>query len=350
MVLIRMILILTYSLSTFSKTQLLEFTAKQNIFNIKYIAKENDTTFYLKGNDTLALSTNYKALEILKQKGISEFGVVKNPNDSTYLIFSKQNNFESLSPLLSGDIYLFNTNSKKMIMLGNGINPKFNTDGTIISYFQPELNKIIFRKKINLDNPLEIRLNSKQMSFIPQVEIVDEKNIYYTDRNNDYKEGVIKLDFLTQKRIILIKSENIQTRFEICSNSKEVNILETNISPTGFTFIYSLAHSENDLSKRNFLFDSKSGSSFQMSCSEKEIFFIKYFGDNAVYSELFRFDIASKKTFVISDLDFVTNYFKFEENIYIPFRRNIYAVQNKEKNWTISKEFKENLNDEVNVK
>lgn len=333
-----------------AKSLLLEYTAKQNIFNIKYSAKKNDTTFYLKGSDTLALSTNYKAFEILKNKDISEFGVIKNSKSSTYLIYSFPNQFEKLTPLASGTIYYFNSETKKLLSLGSGIQPKFSADGNFISYFHPESNRIIFRKILNIDNQLEIKLNSKIVNFRPQVEIIDENNIYYTDRSNENFEGLIKLDFPSQKRVVLTKAESIQTKYEICRNDNGINVLETNYDKKGYTFIYNLALNEMDIAKRNFLFDSKSGSATQLTCTNNELFFIKYFGDNSEYSELFMFDLAQKKAYIISDLDFVTNYFKFEDNIYIPFRRSIYATQDKEKNWLISKEFKETLTDEVSTK
>lgn len=323
-----------------AKTALLELTAKQSIQNIKYITKENDITFYVKSNKILAFSSNFKAYEIIKNSDESEFGIQKHPTKDLYLITSRPSVFENLNSYRDLQIYLYSTSDRKLTVIGNGALANFNHDGSLITYYSFQNSTFYLLKSSNIFEPYKIKLNTKNPYFRPQLAAIDLQNIYYTDLNNDNQIGLLKVDTSNQARSTILKAESLNTKFELAHNATTLYILETLFKKQGFTNIYSLQKGEADISKRNFLFEAIDGSSTQLMLINNKLSFIKSFGPSAKYSEVYSHDLSTKKTFIISDLDFVTTYFRYESNLYIPFREDIFVLNNEAGEYLINKEFK----------
>lgn len=330
-----LILLLSLNL-VLGKSLLPELTAKQSIQNIKYLTKENDITFYVKSNKILSFSSNFKAYEILKNDTESEFGVIKHPTKNLYLITSKTSAYENLNSINDLDIYLYSTEDKKLTALGKGQLAMFNISGDFISFYSYQSSTFSFMKTTNIFDIYKIKLFSKNIFFTPQIAIFDMQNIFFTDCNDQNQVGLLKVNIEEKSRQTIMKSENVSTKFEITQSINQLYILETLYKKSGYANIYSLKKNENDISKRNFIYESADGSAFQMSFFNEGLLFIKNFGLGAKYSELYFLNLSTKKAQVISDLDFATSYFFFENNIYIPHRENIYVVNNPDKSFIIS--------------
>lgn len=325
---VKKILILFFSLTIAAKTILPELTAKQNIQNIKYLTKAEDITFYVKSNKILSFSSNFKAYEIIKEDTEVEYGVIKHPHLNLYLITAKSNAYENLSLVNEGSIYLFSTEDKKLILIGKGSLAKFNFDGSFITFFNRTNTSLHFLKTSNPSDISRIKLNSSNIFFNPQIEVFDLKNIYFTDLNNEKNIGLLQLDFETQKRQTIFKGDHAGIKLELASSRENLYILETTYKKLGYTNLYALKRGEVDISKRDFLFDFSNGSSFHLSIFKDKLLFISNTGINSHYSELFSFDLKTKTALIHSDLSFVSSYFYYEENLFIPFRETVYAINN----------------------
>lgn len=332
---VKIFLVAVFILSSEGKSLLPELTAKQSIQNIKYLTKENDITFYVKSNKVLSFSSNFKAYEILKNEVETEFGVIKHPSQNLYLITSKNSSYENLNTVNDQSIYLYSTEDKKLTLLGSGQLASFNFTGDYISFYSYQSSTYFFMKTSNIFDVYKIKLFSKNVFFTPDIAIFDMQNIFFTDCNDQNQVGLLKVNIETKSRQTIMKSENIATKFEISQSSDQLFILETLYKKVGYTNIYSLQKNENDISKRNFIYESSDGSASQMSFYKDGLLFIKNFGLGSKYSELHYLNLESKKTQIISDLDFTTSYFFFEDNIFIPHRESIYVLNNPDKSFII---------------
>lgn len=336
MVLIKTLLL---SLSLFAKTELKELTAKQNIQNIRYLTSKNDTTFYVKGTKSLSVSSNLKAYEIISNDEISDYSIIKHPQSDLYLITEFKNIFSNLTANPIGQIYLFDIQTKSLTPFTKGIAPSFSQNGEYFYYYNPTDKTIYFYKLINMTEPLKIKINSNFKNFTPNFVIFDLKNIFFTDINNNGEQGIIHLDYEQQKRSTYLKANDRKTRYEITQDDQNLYFLETNYSSEGFTYIYSTPKDEKDLSKRNILFESKTGNAIELRYFDEKLYFIKY--HDSIYSELSYFDLKEKKAFYITDLDFVSSYYSYEKNIYVPYREKIYSVTDNANNFVMKKEIVE---------
>lgn len=329
----------------FARTQLLEFTTKQNIHNIRFLMKDNDSTFYIKGKDTLAFSSNYKSFEVIKTKTPSEFLVKSFGDSKRFLIQVKEQHHSSLNPLFNGKVYLYNLEKKLLQLIGLGVNANIHFQGKFISLFNFEKSQIEIFKTQGLIKFKHIKINSPNKYYIPQIDIFDEETILYTDINNLMVPGILKLNITTKKRTTLYKGIDPATTLEFCkdqNNKLKLFFLESSTRDDSYAYLYSIKYTEDDISKRDFLLDSKLGHAHSLMCKEDGIFMIKKVpGLINETTELIKYDPKKSKAFILSDLKFTQNYINLENEIVIPYRDKIYHLKNKKGEYTINKELVE---------
>lgn len=333
------LLLISFALA---KTELLEFSARQNIHNIKYYFKDGDSNFYTKGKKTLAFSSNYKAFEILVMDTASEFEVTTTDN-SNFLILAKTLHHKVLNPSANGHIYHYNLKSKNLTRIGSGIAPKFHLKGRFLSYFNTEQSSLVIINTEFMKTKRLIKINSKNKYYTPQVELFDEETVIFTDLNDHMIPGILKLNTTTKKRSTIYKLDSPASTIEICKSKSTLYILESSIEDNSYSYIYSLPYTEEDISKRTFLLDSPNGPAHGLSChDENNLFLIKKIpGLSGLVEELIRFNIKDKKSYIHSDLKFTRNYVTISGDILITFRDKVYYIRNKLGEFSINRELVE---------
>lgn len=334
---IKLILISTLS---FSRTELLEFTAKQNIQTLRYFYKKDDSNFYMKGKDTISFSSNYKALPILNDEVSSDYGV-STVDNSNFLIWKKFDLHRRLSPNKDAEIFLFNTGTKEKERIGKGSYPRFLRNGKFISFYSYEKKQIVIINNENRNKVHRIRLNSKSPYFVPSYELSALDNVYYTDMNDKMLTGILTYNLESKKRETLYKTNQHAVNIELCSTKDNLYILESSNNKQSFANLYRLSHIEKDISKRDFLFQSTKGPAHSLKCniSNDKVFMIKGLsGLSGNITEVISYDFKQKKAFIHSDLKFVTNLLDIENKLYIPFRKTVYTLEDESGKLKINKE------------
>jgi hypothetical protein len=335
--------ILLISTLSFSRTELIEFTAKQNLQTLRHFFKQNDSNFYMKGKDTLSFSSNYKALPVLKDEISSDYGVSTIDNQN-FLIWKKFDLHRRLSPNKDAEIFLFNSSTKDIERIGKGSYPKFLRGGKYISFYAYEKKQIVIINNENRNKVSRIRINAKSPYFVPSYELSALDNVYYTDINDKMFSGILTYNLETKKRETLYKTNQYAINIDLCSTKDNLYILESAANKNSFANLYRLSHIEKDISKRDFLFQSSKGPAHSLKCNiEKErVYMIKTLsGLSGDITEVVSYDFKSKKAFVHTDLKFVTNLISIEDKLYVPYRKKVYVLDDEQGKFKINKELVE---------
>ncbi|OIQ16701.1 MAG: hypothetical protein BM556_13640 [Bacteriovorax sp. MedPE-SWde] len=335
--------IILFSIFSFAKTDLLELTAKQNIQTLRLFYKKNDSNFYQRGKGSLAFSSNYKAFQVLNDDISSQYGVTTFDN-STFLLWKKFDINRVLSPAKDAEIFLYNIKEKKPERIGNGVSPQFHNDGKYFSYYSYTKKVLTVTKLDNRSRSYSIKINSKSPYFSPEVKISSKGKVYFTDQNDKMNMGLLSFDMESRKRELIYKLNEPTVNLSLCSTEDNLYILESSATQKSFTNLYRFSHLERDISKRDFLFQSSVGPAHSLICNvdKERIYMIKgIHGVSGNISELISYKFSDKKAYIHSDLKFVTNAMPIENEIYIPFRKKIYTLKDKEGKFVINKELVE---------
>ena len=341
MVYIKYILLIFIATSICARTKLLEYSAKQTIHNIKFSFKDNDSSFYQKGKDTLAFTSNFKSFEVLQEKHPTEFQV-ETQDRKLFIITAKTQHHDMLMANKDGNIYLYNVEKKKLEKVGRGVNATIAQSGKYLSYYNFDEKIIVIKKTLNLSKTTNIPIHGRGPFYIPKFTITDDGILFYTDYNKDNFLGIRKFDLDLNKRETLFKARDLGVYLELCNIGNEVRILESGYTEKTYANIYSIPSRESDISKRKFLFSSTMGPSHNLICEKENTYFIKSIkGKTSNLTELLRYDHKEKKTFIHSDLSFVTSAIVLNDEVLIPFRKKVYTIKDK-KGFIVNKELVEN--------
>lgn len=335
--------LLLLSTLSFSRTELVELTAKQNIQTLKYFYKKDDSNFYMRGKDSLAFSSNFKSYPVITEETASQYGVTT-WNNQDFLIWKSLDSHRVLSPNKDKKIFLYNVKSKTLENIGEGVSPYFFRRGKFISYYSMRNREIVVITTNNRAKTFRIKVNAKDPYFIPSFSISTLDTLYYTDINDRKRSGILSFDLEKKKRSTLYKTTSLGINLELCGTNDNLYILESSSGKKSFTNLYRLNYIETDISKRDFLFESAKGPAHSLHCqNDKErIFFIKNLtGLSGKTSEVLSYHLKVKKAFIHSDLKFVTNLLSIEGKLYIPFRKKIYVLDDLKGKFKINKELKE---------
>jgi hypothetical protein len=327
----------------FSRTALLEFTAKQNIHNIRDTFPEQSSTFYIKGEKELAFSSNFKSYSIIQTETDSQF-LINGYNKKFFLITISHDHHNMLQINRNSDLYLYELDKKKNSFIGKGVNASFQADGKYVTYYELDKKQIVITRRDNITKQIFIKINSKNKFFVPDIVITKDERLFFTDHNDDNQIGIIKFDLDTKKRIALYKAEDVSTMIELCEKDQKLFILESSFATKSFANLYHIETQKDDISERSFIYSSSLGPAHSLTCTQEEdrVYFIKKVkGQNANVDELLSVSIKEKKAFVHSDLKFVTATNVINGEVLIPYRRKIFHIKGKDNKYIINKELKE---------
>lgn len=339
--------IILFSTLVFSKSKLLEFSTRQNIHNLKYDAL-NGITFYLKGTKSLAYSAKNKANVVIENKVDSEFDVIK-VNEDQYIISVKEDNYRDLAFIKDAQIFLYSIKSAKLTPIGSGSYPIFHPLSNYMSYTREDKNKL-FIEVVNTRNYLDrfsIPLNSRDLLFRPQVAILNDGIIYYTDRNKEFLPQLNLYNNRSKKNYILREFKKENTTLSLALNKDKLFLLESEIGPKSYLELSSLKVGSIDYSKKIPLFNSQFGPAFNLNILNNELFFIttlKSENSNLINKrEVVSFSLEDKKLYQRSDLNYVSTIVVHNDTILVPYKDDIFLLKNKAGKYTLNKEIKSEL-------
>ncbi len=219
------IIILTLIISSSAFSKLVEVSAKQNFKKICFISPDGKYTYYQRRNGQLNLATNYKVVSVIKEKPFTKFLILGSASNEK-IIISADNSYHTLyNPIKKNKLYISDLGSLKVKEIDSGISPQFQLDNTWITYYDP-YNRTIKFLSINQANfKFELKIYNKlNPYFIPQVIMLTNNEIIYTDTNNNGKMGVLHFNKDTNTTTPILKANNSYTKYELCVRHRDLFI------------------------------------------------------------------------------------------------------------------------------
>jgi len=310
------------------------FVTKQDTKNIRFLSYDGSMTYYQRSNGSLQLSTNYKVSEVLKLSEKSQYLVFVSPNKKYTLISHQKNPFSRATSRKTKNLYLSQYGSTKTKRVGLGIFISFlGKKSEYFSYYLPTLKKIVIVKSSNINIKKEIQVAAGlNPYFIPQVVMINNQNILFSDLNAQGIPGLRIFNFEKSLSTLFYKAPSFESKLKICAGKSELFIWESSYNKqTPGTRITKVPYKSFNRDKQTFVYQSEENDRGNLICHKKgSLFFIKkHMKQNASLFDVAQFNLKTSKTKLISDLGYVSSLINLDGRLLIPFQGKLYGLDDK---------------------
>ncbi len=214
------------SLSALAKTALLPVATKQDIHNVRYISPDGKKVYFQRGNGELLLSSNFKSFPVLQNPPQTTYQITSSPADR-YLIITTILPGHSIFAAAALPLAFMASGTTQTYPLPPGVNPRLHLHDQWMSSFDPTDQTIHFTHLENRISKFNIKLhNHRYPSFRPEVVMLNEDEIIYTDLNEQGLLGILKLNRSHKKTSLLWKAESPSQTIELCWDQNQLFIGE----------------------------------------------------------------------------------------------------------------------------
>ena len=209
-----------------AKTSLPPVETKQDMHNVRYISPDGKYVYFQRGSGELLLSANFKS-----------FSVAQNPPNTNYqIIASPAAQHLIIATILPGHA-IFDLGAMPLVFVANGttqtypltpgVDPRLHLRDQWMSSYDPATRRLTFENLTNRIIKFTINLRNHQHSFFrPEVVMLDEDHIIYTDLNEQGLIGILHLHRPTGKSTIIWKAEFATQSIELCWDQNQLFIGE----------------------------------------------------------------------------------------------------------------------------
>ncbi len=333
------IFLLSSSLCIQGESKLPILSTKQDISNLRFISSDGKFTYYQKSSGSFLLSTNYKVKESIKLSQNTHFQV-KTSQARKWVIVSANEDYQTYySPQSLWKIYKIPFGKSQSKFIGKGLAPLLHLNDEWISWFNPFERKIHF---INLNKEaLKFSIptaNIKNPYFIPEVIMLDNNRILFTDINKKGFPGILLFEINSRKITLFQKFETPNIKLEICRKNKHIYVARygfDNIEQA--SVIRQIKSSSLDYTKSKLVYQSNKNDIGQMIChiSDDFIYFIKNISNSngKIIYEVAQLNTTNKQVKIISDISFATQLLEMDGHLLLPYNGS-YRVLLGENNMT----------------
>ena len=269
------------ALNTYARSKLPFLTTKQEISNLRFISSNGKFTYYQRKSGSFVLSTNYNVEESIKLSTNTHFQVIAS-NKKRWILVSANENFQTHYSLRKSlKIYKIPFGKSKSQLIGQGQAPQLHLDDEWASWFLPK------EKKINFFNLNQAGLqffipitNIKNPYFIPNVLMINNNQILFTDLNEKGFPGILLFEKNAKKISLFQKFESPNIGIEFCQKKEKIYIIRYGLDNiTKATTIREISHEKLDYTKSKLIYSSDKNDIGQMTCqiSKDSIFLLKTF-------------------------------------------------------------------------
>lgn len=324
-----------------AESKLPVLTTKQDIRNIRFVSSDGKFTYYQRGNGSLQFSTNYSVKEVLKFSPNTQYTVVHG-KASKYLVAQANELFNDYLAIRTPQkihIVKYGTNESRYLADGITINLHLNDEW--ISYYDPLKKLLVIQNHLNPSIKYQIRLANKiNPYFTPEVVMLDEDTVIYTDLNKKGIGGILKYSANAKKIELLYKLTTPLIKLELCEDKSTLYWLQYGLDPiersTQLRSIQkdNVRTSKTDLSKAKIVYSSSENDIGDIVCDQKKdhIQLIKTFRSNSgkLTYDAAEIDTSNGKHTKLSDLDFATSLIQMDKKLLVPYQDKFYVLYGEE--------------------
>jgi len=320
-----------FASSAWGRSELPELATKQSIENIRFLSKNGTITIYQQRSGSLYLATNYKVFEIIKGNNETNYNV-ESSADRTNIIIEQDLTFhKNYSLLKNNKIFSLLKGDTSVKPVGEGRYPKLHLTDKWVSFYQPYKKELIFHQ---VDSELEFKIklsNKLNPFFVPEVQMLSDNFIIYTDINKDGHTGLILYDRRAGKFDVILKVPDINRKLELCLNQENFFVAEIGVNQNSQkTIIYSMERPKIDMGKSTIIYESDFNDLGNLNCTYEKnyLYFVKNMEKERQRTsyEVAKFNLKDKKVSIISDVMFATNYIDMDGNLLLPYQGTFYVL------------------------
>lgn len=318
--------------SSWARSKLPQLATKQSIENIRFLSHDGKYTLYQQNSGSLFLSTNYKVYEIIKGQQFSNYSVISSSARDSLLIEQDLSYQKNYSFYKDNKIFILKRGEDKVREFGEGRWARLHLDDKWISYLKPYERTLVF-KQINSGLEFKIKLNfRKNPFFIPEVVMINDNEVLYTDLNQDGHTGLIKYNRTSNKFDVALKIPDINRKIELCRNKNELYIADYGLNTNSQkTVIYNLKMNNIEMSNSKIIYESDNNDPLNMICdlNDESLYFVKNLEKERQRTsyEVVRFNLKDKKFDILSDVVFASQFINMDGNLLLPYLGVYYVLE-----------------------
>ena len=321
------------------KSKLPILATKQTIHNLRFISQDGKYTYYQQSSGKLSLSTNYTVHNLLQGEKNSNFGIYTSYAGKKLLISMDTNYHTFYGVRHLYEIYESDIGQQQINKIGSGIDPRLHLADTWASYYNPYTRSIHFHDLKSKTLQFQITIfNKRNPYFIPDVVMLNEKSVLFTDLNQDGVPGIILFQRDNETLTAVYKHKSNITKLELCSNETHLFIGQFGLEKDSSIFATSKAKPLWD--KLPVVYQSAQADLGNMICTATHLFFIKATAEHE--SEAASILLQDSSLSVLSDLKHVTQLTEMGGRILIPYHGKHYLLYGQHQ---IDKDNLENTNE-----
>jgi hypothetical protein len=312
------------------------FLTKHAPETLRYISMDGRYAYIKKKPGVLGLVSSFRSIDFLVENNKNDFLIKSSRFKTRLAIESVPNPHDEMSLLKNHLIYVVDYGNTSTRLVGSGRNARLHLKDEWITFYDIQ-QKVIHVQNLVTQKKFTIKLSGKDNPFfIPEVEMISQNSLIYTDINESGYSALISYDLTNLKSNIIYKSAQTATQLELCQSSEYLAIGEFPYDGVnrGSSIQYVKLGGIVNLTGMNTLYSTKEQDIGNIVCHPKAIFFVKTMshdkGLNYKVTEAVELDIKTKKVKAISNFKHVTQLLEMDGRILIPLRGQFYVIEGKD--------------------
>lgn len=324
---------LFFLISALQAKELPRFLTKHSPETLRYINIDGRHAYVQKRPGVLGYVSNFKSIDFLTDAGTSDFLVKGSRAKNRLVIEAVPNSHDELSLVKNHRLFVVDFGNTKTREIGNGRAAKLHLRDEWVTYYNV-LDKVIHIQNLLTQKKYEIKLTKKANPFfIPEVEMLNERSLAYTEINEAGYSALITFDLQEKKSTVSYKSAQTGTRLELCQSDDYVGIGEFPYDGVSRNSKISFVKRSDyiNLAGSVSLYNSVEQDIGNMVCLPASIYFVKTMTHdrtlNHRITEAVRLDLKTQNIEAKSELKNVHQLVEMDGRVLIPFRGQFYVIE-----------------------
>ncbi|MDB9786608.1 hypothetical protein OAB57_00760 [Bacteriovoracaceae bacterium] len=316
-----------------------EYLTRQPSSKLRFISNENSLTFFQKQNGVLSVSNYLKLSDIYKGPPHTHYNIFATPYQKFFLVEIDPFFVNGFNIQSNKFIFKMNRTGNNFTPVTLGQSPKLHLEDTWISSYNMQ-NKTISLHKSDLKTHLFIAIkNSVNPYFIPEVIVYKDRDILYTDINQEGRSALILLNRQSKTLTPLLKTQSPGVKIEICLHDDQLYVGQFSIGDVTWGSSISTLNLEKtkDFKHLKELYRSKKADIGNLVCHlhPSKVFFVQNQTDvtdiTLVKSEVVSVDLKSKKIETLSDARYGTRVVATSDKLLLDYNNKLYIIYKRPK-------------------
>lgn len=315
--------------------ELPRFLTKHSPETLRYISMDGRYAYVQKKPGVLGLVSSFRSVDFLTDTNANDFMVKSSRFKMRLAIESIPNTHNELSLVKNHKVFVVDYGNSVSREIGVGRASRLHLRDEWITFYNI-IDKVIHVVNLVTQKKYEIKLSRKANPFfIPDVEMVSQKSILYTDINENGYSALVGFDLTTMKSSIIYKSAQSATRIELCQSSEYLAMGEFPYEGVtrGSKIQYVKLSDMVNLAGFTTLYNSIEQDIGNMVCLPESIYFVKTMNQdkelNYKVTEAVRLEIKTQNIEAKTNLKHVSQIVEMDGRVLIPLRGQFFVLEGK---------------------